>query len=261
MADSNATAVSVQQPLLLVWLSLFRVANLPTVFSNVLTGWILAIGYQPQEKTLHAVFVPWRLWLAAAIIYSAGMLLNDVFDAPWDAQNRPERPIPNRAVSRKTAAWVGALMLMAGLVLMIDRPVSHPLPLASTLGLILCVLGYNALHKNRPWGAIASLPLMGLCRGFVVLMAGAVVVHAWDALNLVFWIYTTILTIYTSALTWFAQSEHIKPTRKKIVPNLIAGMCLVDALTLWLAGHGPLVIGPVIFGGMTLFLQRRLSST
>lgn len=245
----------------LVWLSLFRIANLPTVFSNVLTGSALAVAHQEQNNASNAGFASWRLWLAAALLYSAGMLLNDVFDAPWDAQNRPDRPIPSRMVSRKTAGWVGALMLAAGLGLMVDLPLSHPMPLATTIGLIGCVLGYNGLHKRKPWGAIASLPLMGLCRGLVVLMAGAVAAAHGSALGTAFWAYATALTIYTVALTWFAQSEHVKPARKKIVPYLIAGMCLLDSVALIATGHGLLAFGPLVFGGIALLLQRSLPST
>ncbi|MFL5619059.1 MAG: UbiA family prenyltransferase, partial [Gemmatimonadaceae bacterium] len=55
-----------------------------------------------------------RLSAASALIYLAGMVLNDLADREEDARERPERPIPSGAVSPRAAAIVGGSLLLAG---------------------------------------------------------------------------------------------------------------------------------------------------
>ena len=56
-----------------VWLRLGRVSNLPTVWSNVLTGLALVGALQPDASLLVLV-------LALSLFYVGGMYLNDAFD-------------------------------------------------------------------------------------------------------------------------------------------------------------------------------------
>lgn len=89
------------------WLELSRVSNLPTVWTNVLAGWLLAGGLPGQWQPL--------AWLMAggSLMYTAGMILNDAADVRWDRQHRRERPIPSGRVSPGTA-WAVGLVLLAG---------------------------------------------------------------------------------------------------------------------------------------------------
>src|SRR5690606_20500174 len=61
------------------------------------------------------------LWLlatlAATLAYAGGTTLNDVADVEFDRRHRPERAIPSQVVTRRTAAWVGGLQLLAALAL------------------------------------------------------------------------------------------------------------------------------------------------
>ena len=70
-----------------------RVSNLPTVWTNVLAGCVLAGGSLGVATVL-------TLGVLATLLYVAGMFLNDAFDAEIDARERPERPIPAGEVSR-----------------------------------------------------------------------------------------------------------------------------------------------------------------
>ena len=76
------------------WLELMRAGNAPTVVSNVLAG--IAIGLQAR---LSDAPVPWGtaalLLSGTVLVYVAGMVLNDAFDARIDARERPRRPIPS----------------------------------------------------------------------------------------------------------------------------------------------------------------------
>src|SRR5882672_2462669 len=92
-------------------LKLGRVSNLPTVWTNVLVGIALVGG----EATIGMV-----LWLGTAVslLYVAGMYLNDAFDHRWDAQHRPERPIPAGEVSARVVFQVGFGLMAAALVIL-----------------------------------------------------------------------------------------------------------------------------------------------
>ena len=97
------------------WLILSRGSNLPTVWSSTMAGWLL--GAYWSSKTNVLLFgltdgpstevawwpLPWLL-LAVSAIYVGGMILNDVFDAAWDAQHRPTRPIPSCLLYTSDAA-------------------------------------------------------------------------------------------------------------------------------------------------------------
>lgn len=91
-----------------VALRLGRVSNLPTVWSNSLTGIVLA-GGDPRDP--RSGF----LLLAFTLFYVAGMFLNDAFDRNIDAVERPERPIPSGQVSSNTVFVAGFAMLVAAL--------------------------------------------------------------------------------------------------------------------------------------------------
>ena len=74
------------------YLRLGRVSNLPTVWTNVLAGIVLAGG--PLEPGTLAALV-----VALSLFYVGGMYLNDAFDRTIDARERPERPIPSGLIS------------------------------------------------------------------------------------------------------------------------------------------------------------------
>ena len=76
-------------------LGLGRVSNLPTVWTNMLTGVVLAGGTLDDARA-------WLLAAALSLFYIAGMYLNDAFDADIDAVERPERPIPAGRVRRSS---------------------------------------------------------------------------------------------------------------------------------------------------------------
>src|SRR4051794_180552 len=93
-------------------LKLGRVSNLPTVWTNVLVGMAL-VGGEPNLVV--------TLWLGVAVslLYIAGMYLNDAFDHKWDAQHRPERPIPAGEVTARAVFIAGFGMMAFALLLLL----------------------------------------------------------------------------------------------------------------------------------------------
>ena len=89
------------RPTLRTALRLGRVSNLPTVWTNVMAGLALNGGALTPQ-----VIIP--LGVATSLFYVAGMYLNDAFDWRWDAQHRPERPIPAGEISARAVFATGA---------------------------------------------------------------------------------------------------------------------------------------------------------
>ena len=139
-------------PVFRLWLDLARAGNFPSVWSNVLAALLLAGA--GAEMVPHLSWIV--IFLAGSLAYAGGTTLNDVFDAGFDRQHRPERAIPTGRVSRATAGWVGGLQLAAGLGLLVWLGAS---PYAAA-GLAATILGYNWLHKR--W--TGSVILMAGCR-------------------------------------------------------------------------------------------------
>ena len=115
-----------------VWLELGRVSNLPTVWSNVLAGAVLA-GASAGALWQSTTALP--LLLALTLFYLGGMYLNDACDAEIDARERADRPIPRGDIDRLTVALLGAGMLALGSL----PPFMSHLPLRLT-GLALTVV-------------------------------------------------------------------------------------------------------------------------
>jgi len=136
--------------------SLFTLTRPPALLtapSDTLTGVACAsaLGAQLEWYTLlSAVCV-------SLFIYAGGMVMNDVFDATLDAQERPERPIPSGQVSLHLAGSFG--VSLHALALLCAWRVSGALLLVSA-GVIMMTYAYNALLKESPLGPLA----MALCR-------------------------------------------------------------------------------------------------
>ena len=145
------------------WLELTRGANLTTVWSNVLIGWLLAVAAGSNLCGHSVAGLGWVL-LGASCLYTAGMFLNDAADAAWDATHRPDRPIPSGRVSSLSAGLAGAGLLLLG------ATACHlAAPAAGAAGLVVAslVLAYTRWHKSRP--ALAPW-LMGACRALLPLI-------------------------------------------------------------------------------------------
>ena len=142
------------------WLHLARISNLPTAWTNVIAAWLLAGG---------ALLDPRLAWLllAASLIYTGGMILNDAADADFDREHRKERPIPSGQVSARAAWAVSCSMLFAGGVIALGYGANPQIT-----GLLLgAVVFYDLYHKR--WAG--SVIVMGACRLLLYLTAASAV--------------------------------------------------------------------------------------
>jgi 4-hydroxybenzoate polyprenyltransferase len=181
-------------------LRLGRVSNLPTVWTNVLAGAVLSGAPLAPGRVL-------ALMLGLSAFYIAGMYLNDAFDAAYDRQHRPGRPIPSGAIAESTVFAIGAALIGTGLILLLLLGLSPGGAglggFAAGLALTIAILVYDAWHKGNPMGPL----LMGLCRVLVYVTTAASIAGVLPR-DLV-WAAAMALC-YLIGLTYAAKQEDLK---------------------------------------------------
>ena len=285
-------------------LKLGRVSNVPTVWSNVLAGTVLAGGEAWVWPTLVVA-------LAVSSFYVGGMYLNDAFDRDIDARERPSRPIPAGEVSADTVFAAGFFMILAGIAAVVittalTQPAAASRAAAAAVGLGAAIVLYDWHHKGNPLSPL----FMGLCRVLAYLTAGyaAVTQPAGDL-----WVGALVTLSYLIGLTYAAKQEAMdrignlwplaflaapilcaatnmvrldtfgwaivvglmawigfalsllvrrgKGDVPRAVVSLIAGISIVDAMFLAMAGAGSAAIAALMCFVATTILQRWISGT
>lgn len=207
------------------WFNLARAGNFPSVASNVLAALVLSSGEMgwPSDGLLATALA------AGCLAYAGGATLNDVADARFDAQHRPERAIPRQLVTRSTAGWMGGLELALGLGLLVFAGASA----AWAAALAAAILVYDWIHKR--WSG--SVVLMAGCRVLLALTIASLPGHAVRPAFL-WWIGG--LFVYIVVLSVLARWEYRPgaPAARlgRMVGGLLAFIPLVDAGALLLAG-------------------------
>lgn len=212
------------------WFDLARAGNFPSVWSNVLAALVLS-------SAGHAAWPRPSLWLAATacgtLAYAGGATLNDVFDLDVDRRHRPTRAIPSGAVSRRSAAWVGGLLLGVAVVLFVTGLGASAFWAGA---MAAAVVSYDWLHKR--WSG--SVILMAGCRAFLGLTVASSVSHA---IPLAVWLWVTALAAYIVGVSLLARAEYragaSAATLGRWVGRLLAFMPLVDAMALVAVGAWP----------------------
>lgn len=200
-------------------LSLGRVSNLPTVWSNTLAGVALAGGNPLNGNILF-------MMLAMSLAYIGGMFLNDAFDRETDAKERPERPIPSKQVKAAEVFAAGFTLLTASVMVAVLTALSwgHNVSLVAILSIALCIciVVYDMWHKDNPF----SPAIMGLCRVLVLLVAGYA---ATDNPSVVLFFGATVMLCYLIGLTYTAKQENLGEI-KNLWPLLFLAAPLIYGL-------------------------------
>lgn len=183
-------------------LTLGRVSNLPTVWSNILCAWIIVDGYFDQPLKLALLLA------GASLLYIGGMYLNDYCDREIDAEQRSERPIPAGKIGAKTVRNVSAVLLGLGFTaiaitgLLNENTSPQWLPAAFAAGLVASIVLYDFNHKGNP---IAPL-FMAACRALLYpAVATAFAFSAGiDTFNI---IATGTMFVFVMGVTFLARTE------------------------------------------------------
>jgi 4-hydroxybenzoate polyprenyltransferase len=278
-------------------LRLGRISNLPTVWTNVLAGSVIAGGDRHPDRIA-------LIMIAMTAFYVGGMYLNDFFDREIDARDRPGRPIHAGEIRAGTVSSIGFGLLATGIALMI------PFGLAATIwGVLLAgtIVLYDVWHK----GNVLSPLVMGTCRALVYIGTGAALAGSTSTAMM---ISAVALASHVAGITYAAKQENLdkignlwplallavpllaalpaitggwmvitaiflllaadavairllatRPVPRSVplaVSGLIAAICLVDALAIALNGGGVLLIAICTLGyPLTRIFQKSIPGT
>ncbi len=205
-------------------LVLGRVSNLPTVWSNCLAGWWLGGGGNFWKLPF--------LFLGVSALYTGGMFLNDAFDADFDRQRRPERPIPAGKIPVQLVWRLGFGQLVTGIFLLVFCSQTSA---GAGIFLALFILLYNFSHKfftASPW-------LMGACRFWVYVIAGAAGAEGLNGWPI---FCGLALALYVVGLSYVARREGFRAAVPHW-PLLLLAAPVILALTMNTGGYRAVAIG------------------
>ncbi|WP_345778552.1 UbiA family prenyltransferase [Natrinema sp. DC36] len=215
---------------------LVRVPNLFTAPPDVILGAAL-VGVAGSD------FVPATvagLAIGSVCLYAGGTTLNDAFDAPMDARDRPERPIPSRRVSRRVAFGLGfALLFVAvGIAFIVAGG-----PAAAAAGLVaVAIVAYDGLLKGSAAGFLA----MGATRGLNVVLgttaAGGVVLGFPLRLLAV----PAVVTGYITAVTFMAARETEGGNRAAVAVAVAGAVAAVLTVGWFLVSGSPTALEAIV---------------
>ena len=184
--------------------------RLPNVFTAVAD---VAMGF----FFTHAVFLPGDglvlglLIGASSLLYSGGIVLNDVFDIRDDARRRPQRPLPSRRITLARARRLGFALLTAGLILACVASLVSA-DLRSTV-VAFALAGSIVLYDGRLKRTFLGPAAMGSCRMLNVLLGMSAGSGAWHAHHL---LAAAAIGTYVAGVTWFARNEAVRSNRVQL---------------------------------------------
>lgn len=184
---------------------LLRVSNSLTAVADVWAGVLIVRG------TLEPLTVTALLTAGSLLLYHAGMVFNDVFDAAIDADERPRRPIPSGRVSPESALWLALGLFLGGGLIAATAYVINGKSQAGLLvviALMASIYAYNASLKATSVGPFA----MGLCRGLNLCLGVAVADSSGEVLRTGLPL-GLLMMLYVVGLTRFAKHEADGVTR------------------------------------------------
>jgi hypothetical protein len=208
-------------------LILGRVSNLPTVWSNLIAGSVVA--YMDISAGAEAL-----LLFAGSLIYIGGMYLNDFCDAPFDAQYCPQRPIPAGKISHRAVGILAVLWFVVGLGCLV--PFGWQ-PVEVGLLLVAAIVLYDFHHKNVSWAPLD----MGFCRFLLYPLAATAASSPYDLWSLRPFLISPdllwhpapdgiALAFYVAGITYLARGES-RPDRPVRWAFLLLLVPVVAALT------------------------------
>jgi 4-hydroxybenzoate polyprenyltransferase len=137
-----------------------RIANVPSVVSNVWVGIAIAAAFHRWETNGPFLSAALCLTIAGVLLYIFGNFLNDWHDREWDRKNRPERALPSGLFSPAHYLFIALACALIGLFAAFG--VSAGSGLVAVL-IVIFIGIYTRWHKRAIWPVIP----MGLCRALL----------------------------------------------------------------------------------------------
>jgi 4-hydroxybenzoate polyprenyltransferase len=234
-----------------------RLPNVFTAIADVVMGCLFGGGLQHGSGQVVC------LMAASALLYTAGMILNDVFDVEVDRRERPFRPLPSSQIGVSAARAVGFAFLVLGVGLgglagYLPGAVGRPWigGLVAIL-LALCIIGYDGWLKFTPAGPLG----MGACRFLNVLLGMSASRPSWSDIVVGYsgaeLLAATGVGTYIVGVTWFARSEAGRSNRAPLLAAIGVMSVGVVFVGLSVGQREPLGIGssaPLVYPYYCLLL-------
>ena len=186
-------------------LTLGRISNLPTVWTNCTAAWAVNAFASPvfremptvqQNFEFHWGQLSWLL-IGASLLYMGGCTLNDAFDQEFDKLNNPKRPIPSGSIS-VAGVWSAGIIEIGGGALILFKLAGVAWIWLTALTVV--IVAYDVLHKR--WSG--SVWLMGSCRFFLWLTAATAGKADLAPLTLA---WSVVVALYVVGISLFARGE------------------------------------------------------
>jgi 4-hydroxybenzoate polyprenyltransferase len=207
------------------YLRLFRLPNVFTAIADVMMGYL----FTHPEPRFGLDF--WLLVAASASLYTAGMVLNDVFDIELDRVERPERPLVRGEVSLTTGLRLGLALLAVGCLCgWLAGWMQPKFPWRAGVvatALVTAIYLYDRWLKSTRLGPVA----MGTCRGLNVLLGMSTAAWAWNETHA---LVAMGIGVYIAGLTWYARTEATRSNRAMLIVStfvLAAGIAILSHVT------------------------------
>ena len=172
------------------YLQLVRIPGIFTAFSNVLIGYFFIISFYSEFNSLPFLLV------TSGLLFSAGMIFNDIFDLKIDKKERPNRPLPSGKISQQKALFLGIIfVIIANIFAFIVGYESLLLSLIMT-GIII---SYNYRLKFSSFLGILSLCVI---RFLNVLLGFSIITLSYEII-----LFAIPIAIFVGGISILAKNE------------------------------------------------------
>ena len=226
-------------------LSTSRVANVPSVVSNVWMGVVLGAlaaadsgGQIPGPPWILAVV----LAVAGVLLYVGGNFFNDWMDRRWDAVHRPERALPRGQFLPSWYLGLAGCLVAAGTALAWTANARSGQVAG---GIVLSITIYTLWHKRSAWAVVP----MGVCRALLPVMGFLAIYPYIDRV----WPVACALFCYIIGLSLSARYESMKEPPKRVAV-MARGLLLLAVVLVALGNRGLFLDRLVSIGGALPYL-------
>lgn len=209
---------------------LLRLSNVLTAVADVWMGMVVATG------GLNPPITCVLLTATSVMLYLSGMVLNDVYDAKVDSEERPDRPIPSGRIRRQDALRLGYGLMLGGLLCAAGASIfgnsGYPISIACCLAWWIWL--YDAKVKETKIGPT----IMGMCRATNVLLGLFALGNPVSEISGIREIQESCyiaagMFLYIVGMTMFARNEANTSRRK---PLAIASLISLGGLAIFALG-------------------------
>ena len=176
------------------YLALIRLPNVFTAPTNVLAGYFSSVALEDANGTHLGA-----LMISSALLYVAGIILNDYFDIEVDKKERPSRPLASGMIKKEHAMVVALAALIAANTISIVAVSLESFAISVALSGVIVAYNYR-LKRSAVTGSLS----MGTARFLNVILGASPALGAIIFLNSIGTGPLNLWTVASAAASLFA---------------------------------------------------------